>query len=357
MTTCRVYFYPSTAYTNWMHELAISEWYRSKSFPGEVILLDGISGTGKTMFMHIVDGIENVHPPRFNYQLEQLCIAISMNQISRSAGVELLQLLLDQNQYDASISRELNFRPNDLSSIVKSTKKLKYLKRLLAKDGPDAEKRLIFEGEKLFIIVHHLFDSSMPLDLLPAKKISRILCVRHPFYLFDHWVSCVGTTGSTARDFSVTVGGPPELPWYIDDRDDLFRGHSNEDKAAKTIWDLTSRQMKFIANQPNLLVIDFEKFVLEPKLYLLELESLIGSKIKRLDSLMRSENLPRKHINASNQKPIYRRYGSHLLTTDLEHRNDYLTLKSRIAKSTSKEHFKLIENAAELYESHFGSWF
>ena len=99
------------------------DWSRQASFPGQIVLLDGLTGTGKTMLMRLIDSYKNVSPPRFDYQLEQICIGISENRIEISAGIQLLQLLIDQRQYDAKLSREVNFRPDDLSSIFKVYKR------------------------------------------------------------------------------------------------------------------------------------------------------------------------------------------------------------------------------------------
>jgi hypothetical protein len=104
-------------------------------------------------------------------------------------------------------------------------------------------------------------------------------------------------------------------------------------------------------------LIDFEKFVLTPECYLTKLEKEIGGSFKSLKRVLVRENLPRDHINSSNQKAIYKRYGSSLLETGLDHKADYEGLRKRIYKSTSPKNFGLLEEAADMYESKFGLWF
>lgn len=333
------------------------DWFRSNSYPSETVLLDGISGTGKTMVMRILGSFTGIIPPRFNYQLEQICIAIYEGKLETNAGIEILQLMLDQNHYDAALSREVNFRPNDLSSILASPKKLEYLKRLFLSDGEDAWTRLQAKQEKLVLIVHQLMSASDILDNLPEKKIHRILCTRHPYYLFDHWVSCVDMHGSTPRDFSVTLGGSLEVPWFVQSKFEMYAGETPENKAAKVISDLMKSQESFLENHSNVLIIDFEKFVLEPANYVERMEMMVGGSPKKLGYILKRENLPREHINSSNQKKIYRRYSSDKLNSNFNHAKDYEIVRDRISSSTSDEHFNLLESAADGYEARFGRWF
>lgn len=332
-------------------------WDRKNTYSNQVILLDGISGTGKTMIMRIIDDLPDVIPPRFNYQLEHLCIAVYEEKLEVSAGREILQLLLDQNYYDSSISREINLRPSDLSSILKSSKRNKYLKRLMLPDGDEGENRLLLGREKQFYVVHQLMHASLVLDTLPDKVISRILCVRHPYYLYDHWVSYVGLFGNSPRDFTVTLNSEAGVPWFIRDRSNMFDEETFEDKAATVVSELTFQQMEFIELKRETIVIDFEKFVLEPQPYLNRLQNVIGGSFGNSRKVLNRENIPRAHINSSNQKAIYRRYGSGSLHTNLSHEADYIKLRDRIQKSVSPQHFTLLEDAAIAYESKFGRWF
>jgi hypothetical protein len=109
--------------------------------------------------------------------------------------------------------------------------------------------------------------------------------------------------------------------------------------------------------QDDILVVDFEKFVLSPEGYLGKLDNLIGTTPKKIAKELKNQNLPREHINNSIQREIYRRYRSSLLTTSHSHKNDYKMLRQRISNSVSKSHFLLLESAANMYEEEFGLWF
>ena len=84
---------------------------------------------------------------------------------------------------------------------------------------------------------------------------------------------------------------------------------------------------------------------------------MVGGSPQKLGSILKRENLPRAHINLSNQKKIYRRYSSDKLNSNFNHAKDYEIIRDRISSSTSDEHFNLLESAAGGYEARFGRWF
>jgi hypothetical protein len=140
---------------------------RDMSFPGKIILLDGISGTGKTMISRILDTYTMNHVPKFSYAIEQICIASHYDKIQKDAAITLLRLQADQIKYDMHIGREINFRPRDLSSVFKSTKKIAYLNKTISKDGPD--------------VIENLFSKKMNIVLTGAN----LLPLKYPIKLFN----------------------------------------------------------------------------------------------------------------------------------------------------------------------------
>ena len=329
------------------------EWYRPNTSNGKVILLDGLTGAGKTMLMRLIDCYPEIAAPRFDYQLEQLCIALAADKIERDAGTQLLQLLMDQRQYDSKIAREVNFRPRDLSSVFKSAKKYQYLARLFKSDQFAKPE----DDDKSFFVVHQLLSATKCFSFMPGREFVKILAVRHPFYLFDHWVSYVGLHGNDPKDFTVTVGKPYTTPWFIKENRKVYLDSSVEDRAAIAIAELSKQQEKYIGADKTLLVVDFEKFVLEPKVYLSNLERKISVSSLSLRAVMKKEHLPRVHINDSKQLRIYRRYNSHYLTDKLNHKEDYIYLRKRISESVSSRAFRMLQTAASSYEDRFGLWF
>ncbi len=321
-----------------------------------LILLDGISGTGKTMLMRVLDALEDTSPPCFDYSLEQLVIMGSQGRIQSDDLKTLISLHIDQLFYDQSISREINLRFSDLSSVLRSTKRLSYLRKLFLSDEKIAFNSILVDKGSVTIVVHQLLNTTTSLDQIYRGQLKRVLCVRHPYYLFEHWRKCVEYFGTNPRDFTLTLG-PFSVPWFIDSDARYFSRLSNEDKAAECIAALVRRQEELILSTPNLYTIDFEKFVLTPDKYLSGIEKYCGKKLGNIEKILKKENVPRHHINSTRSLDIYRKYNAHRLKTDKNHEEDYYHLKSFIKGQVKTVTFDRLEEIADLYETRFGLWF
>ena len=334
-------------------------WGRTQFFFGKVLVLDGMTGTGKTLVMNVIDTMSEIAPPKFSYILEHICIANSNALLKEGIGTQMLQIHLDQLQYDGKISREVNFRPRDLSSIFKSKKKFKYISRLFAEDGELASARVKTENEAIFLVVHQLFDTLDILTSLPGKSITQITCVRHPYYLIDHWASYVSMHGASARDFTLTKGNNGDLPWFIRKYPELYLKGNNFEKATICVSELNKRALTHLdTSKDRIIVIDFEKFVLNPIPYIEEITfELKPKRISGMQQTLKSQRIPRSHINNTKPMKIYSRYAADKHNTNLSHAEDYIHLRRRLKNLISPDYFTLLEEAAFLYEEKFGCWF
>ena len=64
---------------------------RKVSYLGQVILLDGASGTGKTMIHRFLGSYIINHLPMFSYTIEQICVTYKSSKISTNAALTLLK--------------------------------------------------------------------------------------------------------------------------------------------------------------------------------------------------------------------------------------------------------------------------
>ena len=103
---------------------------RSLNLCNQIVILDGLTGTGKTMFAPLINSFERVQNSRFEYMIEYLCISSKKEKIKSDAASSMLNLLADIKYYDGAISREVNFRPSDLSSVFSGPNWYQYLKQL-----------------------------------------------------------------------------------------------------------------------------------------------------------------------------------------------------------------------------------
>lgn len=340
------------------------EFVRGVTFPGKIILLDGISGTGKTMIHRILDSYECNHPPKFSYAIEQVSISHYYNKLEKDAAISMLRLQTDQIKYDLQISREINLRKNDLSSILKSVKKFSYLKRLLSNDGEFAVTNMEKESRNIVIVTHQLLNATQIFEEAFGNKFINIHAIRHPFYLFNHWSTYIELLGASARDLTVWKNSMgTTIPWFFKDTE-LFKEYktlSNGDKTIvciiELIYNALDHHTKSI-NNLNYLCIEFEKFVLNPNKIIDKIDSILESNSKNLiNRIFKEEKIPRVHINSGKSLPIYKRYGSNLYKSNTSHKEDYLTKLDFIESQTSKKYFDKFKDCVTQYENIFELWF
>jgi len=337
---------------------------RNVSYPGQIILLDGVSGTGKTMIHRLLDSYIINHPPMFSFIIEQICIAYQCNKISTDAAVTLLKLHIDQLKYDLSIGREINLRKNDLSSILKSSKKFGYLKKLFSEDGEDAISDIYNQKKNVIIVTHQLLETTQLCQQAFNEEFINFHPVRHPIYLFNHWSTYVPLLGTSVRDLTLWKNQDNQIiPWFFTDNG-INKNYSSLHVGDKTLVCLIELTRKMISHhqncekKSNYLAIEFEKFVLDPTHVIDRMDEVIGSKIKKsIRRILNEEKIPRKDINRGKNLPIYLRYGAGSNESNLNHGNDYLDKLKRIEDQTSSVYFNEFKKTIIEYEQNFKLWF
>ena len=338
------------------------EWVREQTFPGRILLIDGMTGTGKNMISRVIDGYPNNHNPIFSYELEQLCIAWSQKKIDLDANIALIRMHIDKIRYNFSVSRELNFRPSDLTSIFRSKKRNIYIKNLLKNRENTNLKDKEFLSKNLCIITHQLLGASQVMDLAFPQRVLRIFTIRHPIYLYQHWLNYIPKHGTDPKDITVWNDhkGVP-IPWFAKDYGELYSNASYSDKAAIVLSDMVNKSIDYIESKQSdekFQVIDFENFVIHPHIYLTRIDSLLGENFPdKNKKILTKENIPRNHINSARNLPIYRRSNYGAFVSKNSHKEDYEERLTFIFKSLSNDCKLRFLQSVERYNDKFGIWF
>ena len=338
------------------------EWVREQTFPGRILLIDGMTGTGKNMISRVIDGYPNNHNPIFSYELEQLCIAWSQKKIDLDANIALIRMHIDKIRYNFSVSRELNFRPSDLTSIFRSKQRNIYIKNLLKNRENTNLKDKEFLSKNLCIITHQLLGASQVMDLAFPQRVLRIFTIRHPIYLYQHWLNYIPKHGTDPKDITVWNDhkGVP-IPWFAKDYGELYSNASYSDKAAIVLSDMVNKSIDYIESKQSdekFQVIDFENFVIHPHIYLTRIDSLLGENFPdKNKKILTKENIPRNHINSARNLPIYRRSNYGAFVSKNSHKEDYEERLTFIFKSLSSDCKLRFLQSVERYNDKFGIWF
>jgi hypothetical protein len=294
--------------------------------------------------------------------MEYLFITSKNEKVNPDASFAMLNILADIKTYDGAISREVNFRPKDLSSVFNSSKAFKYFRQLFLADGESAGARIQKEKPILFFVTHQILSCIESAITAFGDRLKVVEMVRHPLYLLDHWDSYIMMHGNNARDFTMWIDYKgTAIPWFAKGWEQKYVDSTSFDKSIYSIESLLESVFKYSESDEmknSIMFIPFERFVLEPTYFISELEIFLRTAAtKETKGILKAQRVPRPSINAGPQKSIYKRYGLKKYEKGVSHKEDYrLKLDSARSKS-SPEAFEVLNRICEKYEKAFCLWF
>lgn len=333
---------------------------RTPFLANKIIFIDGLEGCGKTLFSTLVSSFSRVEKLTYSYEIEHICTLLELKKIDVDAAVTMIKMLTDLILYNTMMSREVNFRPSDLSSVFKHHNLLKYIKRAFLKGDASVPDRIIKEDPILALTVHKLLLSSKPIFSALQDRVCFIEIVRHPLYMIIQQTYNNENLIYSARDFVIYMEhNNTEIPWYCNGWEDKFINSNPVEKSIYYIERLTSMTEK-AKNQleekykKNILTIPFEDFVINPNSYMKKMESLFNSKITRTTSKeLKRQKVPRKKYADGLSLNVYKRFGWKPSKKSSNEKMEF-ELRRNFAKETASESaMKVLDNLCGSYEEKY----
>ena len=284
---------------------------RPKMLVPQVVFLDGLTGTGKTMMAPILATLDRMEAPRLEHTYEYVCALHFLGRMEDDAAAVMLRMHLDLACYNSMIARESNFRWRDLSGVVRN-QGLRYLRRLFFEDGAQVVDRIERERPILPIVSHQALGTMNPLFESLGERLLVIEMVRHPLHLLEHWYSYIDRHGTDLRDFTVWIEHEGrQLPWFAFGWERRYIESNKMDRVILAIDWLTKVADEVRRRQgARILTVPFERFVTGPGEYLSALEQTLGTRsTRRTRKELRRQKVPRKLTTAGVDDDVYRRYG------------------------------------------------
>ena len=152
----------------------------------KIVFVDGLTRVGKTMLCTLLAYMRNVSTPQFIAPLEQLLPMYANGHMDRNALSAYLRLVFNERLYNFTLSRDANFRYDDLTSVHTSYRTKELFKNLSKADG----QAIIDEMEKdtdIFQFMTHdlLTHYSLFKDLNIDAKVLELM--RHPVDTVHSW--------------------------------------------------------------------------------------------------------------------------------------------------------------------------
>ena len=330
---------------------------RENFLANKTIFIDGLWGCGKTMISSIVSSFPKVELLSYIPEIERVIELHFLKKISGDAAETMIRLHTDEKIYHQMMSRDVNFRPSDLSSVFNSNQLSKYLKRAFSSGDEKIPKKIELYQPILNVASHHMLSNSLPIFKALEDRVVFIEVVRHPLYMikqiFLNYENLIGDV----RSFSLYVSKENEIiPSYAHEWKDLYLKSNSMDKAIYYLdyfINKTKRSKETILKdyKDQVLTIPFEKFVISPNNYLKNMEKLIGNTVNSsVKRMLKKQNIPRKKISEGIDLEIYKRCGWEPYKKGLSEKEELEVRRNYVKKFASKSALIIMDNLCKDYE-------
>lgn len=326
----------------------------------KVVFVDGQEGCGKTLFSSLISAFDRVEKLTYSYVIEYLCALHYLHKIDTDSVVTMVRMITDLIIYNTMMSRDVNCRPSDLSSIFKDINTFRYIKRFFMKGDMAVSERIKSEKPILSLTVHKFLAIALPVFEALEERLVFIEIVRHPLYMIIQQTLNNEILLNDARDFGIYIKyNQKEYPWYTAGWEDLFETSNPVEKSVyhiKHINEMTEISKEAVLNKYNaiILTIPFEKFVIEPWPYMKKIEDALETKITN-DTLkmMKKQKVPRKMFSEGIPLAIYRRCGWEPPQKGSTEKEEFQYRRDFAAKKASPDAMNVLDKLCSDYEQKY----
>jgi hypothetical protein len=279
-------------------------------FKNDIIIVDGLWGTGKSILGPIISGMKGVEKTKAESLYEYMSWLHYLGKIEKDGAVWMMRTYADCSQYHNRIGREINLRWSDDTGLKHVRNKWNYVKRLFSNEG-DVKVNEINSENLAFSVMSHLLMLTPDL-LMPAygNRVKVIEMLRHPLYMVNHFASYLERFESS-REFTMSYYHKDvKIPWFVNGWEEAFIHGNKFERAVLCIinlypW-LDSQITKAKKDGLQILDLSFEETVFDTNSAIQKIQTFIGRKhSNHLREILMSQKLPRETIAKGNGHASY----------------------------------------------------
>ena len=284
-----------------------SNYFALNRISKNIILIDGISRTGKLLLGSLISSFEKMEHLEFGENFEHILPATKFKKVSIDFAQAYLNNYLNQTIYNKYISRNVNFRPNDRTGIDKSKNPKIYYDRLKLDEGDQVIKLIKKQKNYLPFITH---DLAINLDILKKLRMNFkiIEIIRNPIDTVYSWYKrgLGDRYGSDQRMFTLLMKKKNIVyPWYNSLNGYSDKNYNSCERCVEHVINLNKNSNRNLRNNnlnKKTLVITYEELIKNTLSELKRISNFLGTKtnLKTIEFIKR-ENLPVVK-NTTNQK-------------------------------------------------------
>lgn len=277
----------------------IQELKKFNHLTNDIIFIDGVWGSGKSLLGPIVSGMAQVEKSKIEHIYEYICTLSFLKKITPDATSCMLEIYSDLSQYNNLISREVNLRWSDDSGLANNPNFLRYIARLFKQDGDYVLDQINSKNIALSIMSHQILQVSDPLFKSYGKRFKIVEMVRHPLYLITHFESYLERFNSP-REFTLAFDFQgSKIPWFAIDWANEFTQANLYERAILSIIYLYEKTFNAYSKlgdeeKSQIMILSFEELVTDSKMSIINLEGFLGRKHHAdVDKILRKQKIPR----------------------------------------------------------------
>ena len=277
------------------------------TFTNDLIFIDGLWGTGKSLLGPIVSSMDRVERYKIEGIYEYISSLYYIDKITQDAALWMLGTYVDSSQYHNTIGREVNLRWDDESGLKNAQDKLIIIRRLFGPEGDSKVEEINSKNLAFFVMSHLLMLTPTLLSLAYGDRVKVLEMVRHPLYLVRYFAAHLARFESS-REFTMSFyHEDTKVPWFAQHWKAEFVRSNPFERAVLCItrlypW-LDTKIVSARASGLPVLDLSFEEAVFETDSTLEKLELFTGRKHNpRIATILKRQMLPRETISKGKGK-------------------------------------------------------
>ena len=300
------------------------------------------------------------------YEIEHVCSLHHLGHISLDAAKTLINNWADEEIYNHSMSRNINFKPSDHSSVFYAPRPLRYIKRLF-KSPSEATESLKKEMPVLNLMTHINTSYAEPLFEALCERLIYIRTTRHPMskYMLKHnrkwnerWTIDDRHGPILYKTFDQSCKSI-HLPFYAKNIEKTYLDANSTDRSI-LLFDLWIRNSDdFIdkvkkSTKASIFEIPYEKFVFQPQTYIKKIALSLGvTPDKITNKMMRRQGVPRSSLTDAPKSKYYIYNGWLAPKKNSTLAESFAEGRAYAAESASVESLNTLDKLAEHYEARY----
>jgi hypothetical protein len=153
----------------------------------EIVFADGIGSSGKGMLSQILASFERIEKQRNDMMFDTIPRFHALGKISDDAAIVAMQTEADQQLYHMMMSRDVNFRLGDSTSVLSNPFPLKYFKRIFSPEGDMVVEKIKKENPILNEAPHDALKNANLFFNTFGDQLKIIYILRNPIEVIHDW--------------------------------------------------------------------------------------------------------------------------------------------------------------------------